>query len=138
MRNGLLRLGEFRFSGLVLEAYQSKIPYDFKMHDRAMKIAMVDLLRAVGWNARGTFNDVVLSYYWIQREILFERFKIELRDAILVGMNELLQRVGKKLGFEAELKVTGLPTVRDTEEARIKLSSGEIPFTEIMNVFKMS
>ncbi len=137
VRSGLFRLGEFPLTGLVLEASQKNIPYDFKAHERAMKLAIVDVVRPIGWNARGTFNDCVLSYYWIQRGILFERFKIELREAILAGVNEVLRRVGGKLGFEAQLKVGGLPTVKDTEEARTKLASGEIAFTDVMDVFRL-
>jgi hypothetical protein len=137
MRSGLLRLGQFPLTGLVLEASQNKIPYDFKAHERAMKLAFVEVVRPVGWNGRGTFNDCVLSYYWIQREILFERFKIEMREAILAGMNEVLRRVGAKLGFEAQLQVAGLPTVKDTKEARTKLLSGEMAFTDVMDVFRL-
>ena len=137
VRNGLFRLGNFPLTGLLLEASQKGIPYDFKAHERAMKLALADVVRPIGWNARGTFNDCVLSYYWIQKGILFERFKIELRDAILDGVNEVLRRVGRKLGFEAQLRVNGLPTVKDTEEARAKLASGEIAFTDVMDVFKL-
>jgi hypothetical protein len=137
LRNGLFRLGKFPLTGLILEASQNNIPYDLKAHERAKKLAIVDVVRPIGWNVRGEFNDCVVSYYWIQREILFERFKIELREAILAGVNELLRRVGGKLGFEAQLKVDGLPTVKDTEEARTKLASGEIAFTDVMDVFRL-
>jgi len=137
MRSGLLRLGDFPLTGLVMEASENKMPYDFKAHERAMKLAFADVVRPVGWNGRGTFNDCVLSYYWIQRAVSFERFKIEIRESILAGMNEALRRVGAKFGFEAQLRVAGLPTVKDTEEARTKLRSGEMAFTDVMDVFRL-
>jgi hypothetical protein len=48
-----------------------------------------------------------------------------------------LRRVGAKLGFEAQLQVAGLPTVKDTKEARTKLLSGEMAFTDVMDVFRL-
>jgi len=135
MREGLRRLAQLPLSGLTLESSQKGIPYDFNAHHRTMKLALADVVRAIGWNVRGTFNDSVLSYYWIERDIRFHRFKIEMRQAILSALNGAIRRVGKKLGFEVEITVSGLPTVQDTVEASTKLRSGEKAFTEVMDVF---
>ncbi len=48
-----------------------------------------------------------------------------------------LERIGKKIGFKAQIKIDGLPTLADVETASHNLSSGAMPFTEVMKTFKL-
>lgn len=137
VRANLSRLDRQRFPELALIATEKKIPYDFKAHERSMKLALIEAVKPIGWNSRGSFNNCVTSYYWIRLMLTFERFKIELRNALLTTLNQGLQRIGQKLGFEAQIKITGLPMRADVADAIVKLDSGLMPFTEIMKAFEL-
>lgn len=135
MRCGLSRLSKMTLTGLVPETLRTNGHYDFKVHERAMKLALVDIVRPIGWTARGSYNDCVLSFYRIQLQIRFQRFIIALRDAILSTLNEGIDRAGRRIGFKAELAIRGLPTMEATENALDALTSGDRAFTEIMEPF---
>jgi hypothetical protein len=138
LRRSLSELDKLQFPTLMLEATKRNIPYDFKAHERSMKLALVEAVKPIGWNARGSFNDSVLSYYWILMSLTFERFKIRLRETMLATLNAGLQRVGEKLGFEGRLKIEGLPTLADVDRATEHLNSGVMPFTEVMKPFELN
>ncbi len=136
VRTNLSRLDKLHLPELALRATKENIPYDFKAHDRSMKLALVEAVRPIGWNARGTYNDCVTSYYWIRLMLTFEKFKIELRHAMLAAINDALKRIGQKLGFEAQIEISGLPMRVDVTDALRKLELGEVPFTEVMKAFE--
>jgi hypothetical protein len=136
-RTNLTHLDQMRFSQLAVIAAEQKIPYNFKEHERSMKLALVEAVRPIGWYARGSYNNFVTSYYWIRLMIKFEKFKIELRHVMLTTLNEALKRIGLKLGFEAQIEITGLPKRVDVTDALRKLDLGEVPFTEVMKAFDL-
>jgi hypothetical protein len=119
-----------------LRATKENIPYDFKAHMRSMDLALVEAVKPVGWNARGSFNGRVTSYYWIRLMLNFEKFKIELRHSMLATLNDALKRIGQKLGFEAQIDISGTPLHVDVTDALRKLDLGEVPFTEVMKAFE--
>jgi len=121
----------------MLEAQKKGIPYDFKAHQRSMKLALVEAVKPIGWNARGSFTDCVLSYYWIRIFLTFERFKIRLRDNMLATLNAALIDIGAKLNFNTQIKISGLPILADVDTAIESLSSGVMPFTEVMKRFEL-
>ena len=121
----------------MLEATKKNIPYDFKTHQRSMKLALVETVKAIGWYARGSFNDLVLSYYWIRLMLTFEQFKIQLRNTMLASLNDGLQSIGQKLNFNAQIKIDGLPTLTDVDTAIQNLNSGAMAFTEVMKPFNI-
>lgn len=137
VRTNLSRLDKLYLPELAVRANKEKIPYDFKVHNRSMNLALVEAVRPIGWNARGTYNDCVTSYYWIRLLLTFEKFKIELRHAILAAINDALKRIGQKLGFEAQIEIGGLPMLVDVTDALRKLDLGEVPFTEITKAFEL-
>jgi hypothetical protein len=138
LRRSLSELDKLHFPALMLEATKRNIPYDFKAHERSMKLALVEAVKPIGWNARGSFNDSVLSYYWILISLTFERFKIRLRETMLATLNAGLERVGEKLGFQGRLKIEGLPTLADVDRAIEHLNSGAMPFTDVMKPFELN
>jgi hypothetical protein len=137
IRANLLQLDKMRFPEIMLDATKRNIPYDFKAHQRSMKLALVEAVKPIGWNARGSFTDCVLSYYWIRNLLTFEKFKVQLRNTMLATLNDGLHAIGQKLDFKTQIKIDGLPTFADVETAIENLNSGSMAFTEVMNPFKM-
>jgi hypothetical protein len=137
VRQNLRQLDKKRFPMMMLEATKKNVPYDFKAHERSMKLALVEAVKPIGWNARGTFNDCVLSYYWIHLSLTFEKFKIQLRETMLATLNDGLGRIGEKIGFKTQIKIDGLPTLADVDTASRNLNSGTMPFTEVMKTFEL-
>lgn len=137
VRANLAELDRLRLPETILEASKKHIPYDFKAHERSQKLALVEAVKPIGWNARGSFNDCVTSYYWIRLLLKFESFKIELRRSMLAALNEALLRIGRRIDFTAQIEISGLPLRVDVTDALRKLDSGEQAFTEIMKEFEL-
>jgi len=137
LRASLVDLDGMRFPSLALEAMQKGMPYDFKAHERSMKLALMEAIRPIGWTARGSFSDFIMSYYLVHLAIAFERFKIHMRDTILETLNSGLKRIGDKLGFKTQIQISGLPTLSDVDTARHNLNSGVMPWTDVMKPFKL-
>lgn len=134
MREDLSTLSDFGSMFEMVREDQT-IQYDFKTHQNSKELALLKICRPVGWIARGTFNGKILSYYLVYLQLQFERFKIRLREEMLATLNDGLRRAGQKIGFAAQLEVTGLPTIIEIEDAMEKLNSGRKPFTELMDPF---
>jgi len=138
MRANLRQLDKMQNSSVTVDAIKSQnTSYDFAVHQRSMKLALVETVKSIGWNARGLFNDSVMSYYWIRMGFTFEKFKIQLREIMLASLNTGLLQIGKKLGFEAQIKIEGLPTIADVNAASVNLDSGKMAFTEVMKPFNL-
>lgn len=136
VRETLGRLGDPGFFGLNIEAQKAGIPYDFQEHQRHLNLALAEVGRSLGWTARGSFNGEVLSYTWIRMQLKFERFKIQLREALLDELNAGLRKVGAAMGFSATIKLDGLPTENSVETALRDLHEGKMAFTEVMREFE--
>jgi hypothetical protein len=137
LRVSLADLDGMTFSSFALEAMQKGMPYDFKGHERSRMLALLEAIKPIGWTARGSFNDFIMSYYLVHLTIEFERFKIHLRDSILETLNAGLERIGEKVGFKTQIQINGLPTLSDVDTARHNLNSGAVAFTEIMKCFNL-
>jgi|GEM_PF-728944 len=109
--------------------------YDVKEIIRARMLAIASAGKPIGWNARGTFGEEVLEYYELYRRLLFEQFKIELRNSVLSTLNEGLERAGHELGFSGHIEMNGLPTLEDVKLAQAQLEGGKRPFNEIFAPF---
>ena len=112
-----------------------QVPYDSTTHIRVQKRALADAGKLIGWNARGLFQEEVLEYYWLYRQLLFEKFKIELRNSILATLNNGLDRAGRELGFSGRIEIEGLPILADIDAAQVHLAAGDRPFKEILEPF---
>jgi hypothetical protein len=113
----------------------SRFNYDSANQIYARKLALAEAGKAIGWNARGLFTDDMLEYYSLKRHLSFEKFKIELRNSIVQALNEGLKRVGQHMGFEAQIRLHGLPTLSDVERAESELAAGGKAFGEILKPF---
>lgn len=113
----------------------SKFHYDSTSQVYSQKLALAEASKAIGWNARGLFQDDMLQFYSLRRQLSFERFKIDLRTSILETLNKGLLLAGKQMGFDAQINIQGLPTISDVEMAQSELESGSNPFGEILKPF---
>ncbi len=111
-------------------------PYDAQAHIQQSKRALASAVRSLGWNARLLLEGEALEYYLMHRELIFNRFKIEMRDNILETLNEGLVRAGEVVGFEARLVVEGLPTLHDVACAERRLAEGSATFEQILAPFR--
>lgn len=121
---------------ILQEQFEGKqIPFDSTTHIRTEKMALAEAVKIIGWNARGLFGEEILEYYWMYRELLFRKFVIELRESILATLNKGLKIAGQTVGFSAQIKIEGLPTIKEVTEAFEQLKRGDLSFEEIMKPF---
>ena len=111
--------------------------FDFNVFKRAQQHALLEAMKPIGWSARGLLSEGILEFYQLERRLRFEAFKIELRESILERLNACLVIVGKAFGWEAEIRLDGLPARTDLREAEEKLHSGSEPFGSIFKAFSM-
>jgi hypothetical protein len=111
------------------------VPYDSTDYLRWRRRALADATKEIGWNSRSLFEEDALEYYTIHRQLIFERFKIELRNSILDTLNHGIKCLGDLMGFKAEIRIEGLPTVDDVENAQSNLSNGRKAFKELLAPF---
>lgn len=112
------------------------VPYDLKKFSRDQKMAVAEATKVIGWNARQVPNDEFKTeYYDLHRFLRFERFKLEMRNSILLTLNEAITRAGKQLGFEGKIIIEGLPTLTDIQDAQKALAQGSKKFIDVINPF---
>lgn len=117
------------------EKARTGVPYDFSSHQEMMDLSLARATRPMGWDARGTFKKHQLEPYWVDRQIRFHAFRIELRDRILQVLNDALRTVGGRLGFEAEIVLRGVPTPEDVHSAQEELERGGGSLYRILDRF---
>jgi hypothetical protein len=113
----------------------SKFHYDSSNQLYVQKLALADAGKAIGWNARSLVEDDMLEFYSLKRLLRFERFKIVVRDSIIDTLNEGLKRAGRRMGFEGQIRLHGLPRLSDVERAESELESGSKSFGEVLKPF---
>lgn len=121
---------------LAVKAHSEKFPYEFSTHHRSKNLAIAESMKEIGWTARGLLTESVTNYYSVRQTLQFKLFLLEVRESLLDQLNAALEHVGKNLGWLCRIYIGGLPSRRDLEKALTQLSSGERPFTEIMNDFR--
>ncbi len=115
-----------------------RVPFDLDSHHHTRRLLIMKSVRDIGWNARQYPQDGFLEYYWLHRYLLFERFRIEIRESIIATLNEGLSRVGAKLGLTGQIQIDGLPTLEDVERAQEHLRNGDRSVEDIMAPFKLA
>lgn len=109
---------------LMEQSTRGGTPYSFTEHQRERGELFAKVTEPVGWNVRGLFQDNHLAPYEVWRQLRFLEFKIRLRDLIMDRLNTTLSEVGTKLGFQAAIELSGVPTLQDVDEAKSDLRSG--------------
>lgn len=107
------------------------IGFDFQAWNKSHGVALAHATRECGWTGRGLFSKNVTEYYYVRRFLDFERFKLELRTSILSQLNEVLQIIGKRIGFAGRIVAEGLPDSAQIANSYRDLEAGNVPFSEI-------
>ena len=120
----------------IAEANESspKSGYDFTIHRRLTEMIVARATRSFGWPMRGTADETSLEFYRLYRNLLFENAKVIIRDHILDALNNALARVGKVMGFKAEISLLGVRTRKECEDALRDIQSGKL---QIGDAWKM-
>lgn len=109
----------------------------FSVSEHISKINLVALraTKSIGWTGRDLFTgDEMLEPYSLWRALQFLRFKIQLRETILGGLQEIIDHAGKRLGFDAQLKYSGLLSISDVEEAQKDLAAAHRSMSELFRL----
>lgn len=140
MMEALTRLSDPVLPGFALKSDPldpKRVPLDSTAHIRSRLVAVAAATRHIGWNARGLFDREITEYYQLHRFLAFERFKVELRESILSTLNQWLERVGGRMGFQARIELRGLSTREDCQAVERDLQSGGRPFKEVVDAFRV-
>jgi hypothetical protein len=103
----------------------------FQTWQRSHAIALAQATRECGWLARNLYSKDISEFYYVRRFLDFERFKLELRTSILSQVNDILQVVGKRIGFSGRIVVHGLPDSVLIEKSFQDLESGKASFSDL-------
>ena len=93
------------------------------------------LTASVGWGGRGLLHEHMSEFHVILRELRWQRFCIEMRDAILATLSLTFQRIGELRNERPRLVWDGLATLEEVEKAERKLMAGA-PFEIVLAPFQ--
>jgi hypothetical protein len=119
---------------LVMRAQREGLPYVFSEHNRAMHIAIAASTSSIGWNARGMFNDMTLTPFWLKRQVQFHRFEHKLRTALIDQINLFLARIGPRFGFSAQLRLEGFLTDQELTDIEGHIDRGDISMVAVVDL----
>lgn len=111
------------------------IGFEFQVWNRCHQIALAQATRECGWNARTSFAANISEFYFVHRFLEFERFKLELRTSLLSQLNEILQIVGRRIGFSGQIIIRGLPDAEQIAKSQKDLEAGTASFADVMKPY---
>lgn len=92
----------------------------------------------VGWNRRGQLGDDVTDYYYLYREIRFQRFLVSLRSSIIERVNTVLAKMLPRFGCsKASIVLSGFPGFHEIDNIAQNLERGtslKAAFREIAKI----
>ncbi|WP_434132582.1 hypothetical protein KIAC18_004356 [Sporomusa sphaeroides] len=112
---------------------EHRVSYDQTDLKRSQRLALAEATKDIGWSGRNYFSDEVLEFYELDRYARFSFFTASLRQFILSTLNSELARVGKGLGFEGQIKVSGLVEPHTIKNIREELHNGTKPLNTIFS-----
>ncbi|HEV3268604.1 MAG TPA: hypothetical protein VGZ68_09410 [Acidimicrobiales bacterium] len=98
--------------------------FDFSEYNQLIGQFFYKGTRDVGWTSRELFDKHSLYPYVIWRYLQFLRFKIELRNAIVAGLNQILSVAGEQVGVECCFRIEGVLQVSDISQSEAHLKEG--------------
>ena len=102
---------------------------------RAYDVQIARVTAPFGWTGRRLFRDYISEFHFALRELRWQRFCIELRDAILTTLCDAFQRIGKLRNESPQLVWNHLPTLEQVDDAERMLRDGT-PFNKVLEPFK--
>jgi len=98
--------------------------YDFNEFQRLRARAEATATSIVGWNSRGGLSERLTDYYYLVREIRFQRFIVALRDAILDRLNVALSQILPQFGHSGRIVLENFTTLGDIDRLSADLEGG--------------
>lgn len=109
-----------------LHAQRATPNFEAGEYIRCKKAVKARLTRVWGWPGRDTSLDHETEFFHFYRTVTFRWSQAILRNHIVNALNELFRR----LQFNSEITMTGIPTPESILEIRNKMEQGEITFGE--------
>jgi hypothetical protein len=118
---------------LMERSYRTPTHFSADAFHRIRRRLLIAGTAAIAWDGRGSFIEEVLDPYGIARALRFLRFKIKLRDALLVQINAYLIAAASRLHANAQLVLEHVPTEADVDEAEQALASGAASLSDLIS-----
>ncbi|MDD5477718.1 MAG: hypothetical protein PHG87_05955 [Candidatus Omnitrophica bacterium] len=119
-----------------MEKREQQTSYDFTVYRRNKDIFLARITQHLGWPARSLMNDCASEIYELYRHLKFEKTKAIIRETILHSLNKALVNIGKEIGFNAAIEISGIPSVSDFDTYIKQLLSGEMSFKKVAEVMR--
>jgi hypothetical protein len=116
------------------EQIDARFSENFKQVRREYNVQLARLSAPTGWNFRGRIREEQSDVYWAQRQLQWERFCIEMRDALLTTLQSVFSIIGRLRNEQPILEWTDLPTTKQVDESLRRLLEGG-RFDEILKPF---
>lgn len=123
---------EFVMDDMAIQKQQKG--YEFSIYENSHDIYLANITKNMGWTARGLFNKHSLEYYFFYRHLMFDKTRAILREYILRNLNDILKKTGKKMNFEAKIKINGIPSSQDYDNYIKQLMEGSLKFSEVVKL----
>jgi len=127
-----------KFSMRDLEIQKQQPGYDFSTYRDNQDIFILKLTKELGWPARSLSSDKILEFYQLYRYLKYARTQAILREYIIGSLNEILNRIGKDLGFKAKVIIKNCLSSRELEKHMKNLIDGKLQFSELVNLTKIT
>lgn len=121
------RLGEDIFKKL------NEYSFDSIKYHKNQKIRIHSVLQNWGGIQRDFSLDDVNEFYLIYRITQFERSKAILREYVIAQLNDLF----KRLKLDAQISVSGIPTVENIEDVLKKMHIGDVSLDQVRELTKV-
>ena len=103
--------------------------FDFQWYVRNTQIYRRTVTKSWGWNNCDNTIERTTDFYIYYKLITYCWAKTILREHVINEFNRFFVR----LGFECEIKVSGLPTPNEILNVRAKLLAGKISYSEVLD-----
>ncbi len=110
------------------------VGYDITEHQRLHDLELWRKSKIYNWHHRESSSKSFSSYYYIYRQLLFRKSKIELRNYVVEQLKEIISKLSEKSGSKAELKIEGLISLERIDETLKKWETGELTPNSISEV----
>ncbi|MFK4087531.1 hypothetical protein ACI2LF_25705 [Kribbella sp. NPDC020789] len=109
--------------------------YDFSEQLIAQNLVIAATTAAIGWDARGTFNEYVTSPYVTYRQLRFAQFWVETIEDAVTFLNQFTGNV-ELYGDDAfTFALAGLPSPNDLTEAMRAIRSGSLSVEDAYDAY---
>jgi len=124
-------------STMARASIEGQTPYHFSSHHQSLQLSLMEAARLTGWDARGSYREKVLSSYWLKQHVEHLRFSLRIREALMAQINDVVRRAGQKIGFAAEIRLSGFYSDTDLDAIHRLIDEGKTSFVEIVDKLSM-